>query len=104
MRPTLHPADVLDYAADYTGEPYHALLCDPPYHLTSITERFGKAGAAEAQYGNDGVFQRASRGFMGKSWTAAIWPSARKPGRRFCPCSTPARSALPLPARVGCIG
>jgi site-specific DNA-methyltransferase (adenine-specific) len=36
--------------------------------LTSITDRFGKEGSAEAQYGKDGAFQRASKGFMGKSW------------------------------------
>lgn len=47
---------------------YHALLCDPPYHLQSITKRFGKAGSKQAQYGRDGAFQRTSKGFMGKTW------------------------------------
>lgn len=61
-------ASVLDWAASYTGPKFHALLCDPPYHLTEITKRFGKADAAPAQYGDDGAFQRASKGFMGKTW------------------------------------
>tara|TARA_Y100001937_G_scaffold128206_1_gene203008 strand:- start:8160 stop:9326 length:1167 start_codon:yes stop_codon:yes gene_type:complete len=45
-----------------------AVVTDPPYHLTSITERFGKEGSAPAQHGTDGAFARASRGFMGKEW------------------------------------
>jgi len=47
---------------------YHAVLCDPPYFLGSITKRFGKPDSAPAQYGTDGAFQRASRGFMGQTW------------------------------------
>lgn len=45
-----------------------ACVCDPPYHLTSIVQRFGGENAAPAQYGTDGAFARASRGFMGKQW------------------------------------
>lgn len=61
-------SDILAWAAQYEGPPFHALLCDPPYHLTEMTRRFGGAGAAPAQHGSDGAFQRASRGFMGKQW------------------------------------
>jgi len=60
--------DILNWCKEYSGEKFHALLSDPPYHLTSITKRFGKKGSAEAQYGKDGAFQRASKGFMGKEW------------------------------------
>jgi site-specific DNA-methyltransferase (adenine-specific) len=45
-----------------------SVVTDPPYNLTSITERFGKKGSAEAKYGKDGSFQRLSKGFMGKEW------------------------------------
>ena len=45
-----------------------AIVTDPPYHLTSIVERFGKDGSAPAQYGTDGAFKRTSTGFMGKEW------------------------------------
>ena len=45
-----------------------SVVCDPPYHLTSIVKRFGGANAAPAQHGTDGAFARASRGFMGKQW------------------------------------
>ena len=50
------------------GERFHACVCDPPYHLTSIVKRFGKTGSAPAQHGTDGAFSRASAGFMGKQW------------------------------------
>ena len=37
-------------------------------HLQSIVDRFGGENAAESKYGSDGLFQRASKGFMGKTW------------------------------------
>ena len=43
-------------------------ITDPPYHLTSIIKRFGKENSAPAKYGTDGVYARASAGFMGKTW------------------------------------
>ena len=45
-----------------------SVVCDPPYHLQSIVKRFGSENAAEAKEGSDGLFQRASKGFMGKTW------------------------------------
>lgn len=44
------------------------ICCDPPYHLTSIVERFGSSDAAPAQVGETGAYARASKGFMGKRW------------------------------------
>jgi hypothetical protein len=68
MQYDIELADVLAWVDAYEGELFHALLCDPPYHLTSITERFGKPGSAPAQFGTDGAFARASRGFMNATW------------------------------------
>lgn len=65
---TMLQADILTWAQTYDGPKFHALLCDPPYHLTSIVDRFGKDDSAPAQFGTDGAFARASRGFMGKTW------------------------------------
>lgn len=46
-----------------------AVVTDPPYHLTSIVKRFGSPDAAPAlSNGPTGVYARASRGFMGKTW------------------------------------
>jgi DNA modification methylase len=60
-------ADIIEFCKNYDGELFHGVFCDPPYHLTSITERFGKNGSAPAK-DKDGLFQRASRGFLGKEW------------------------------------
>jgi site-specific DNA-methyltransferase (adenine-specific) len=59
--------DVLRVAAR-AGERWHACITDPPYHLTSISKRFGVEGAAPAKHGKDGSFARLSKGFMGKVW------------------------------------
>ena len=45
-----------------------SVVTDPPYHLTSIVERFGKENSAPAQEGTDGAFARSSKGFIGKEW------------------------------------
>ena len=45
-----------------------AIVSDPPYQLNSINKRFGNENSAVAQYGNDGSFQRLTKGFMGKEW------------------------------------
>ena len=39
--------DTLSFARHYHGERFHALLCDPPYHLNSIVKRFAKSGGAD---------------------------------------------------------
>jgi len=61
-------SDAVKFANEYDGPLFHSLLSDPPYHLTSIVKRFGKEGSAPAQFGKDGAFSRASKGFMGKVW------------------------------------
>ena len=50
------------------GVTVDAVVTDPPYHLKSMTERYGKEGSAPAKYQKDGAFVRASKGFMGKEW------------------------------------
>ena len=45
-----------------------SVLCDPPYHLQSIVDRYGDTDSAPPKFGSDGAFQRSSRGFMGKTW------------------------------------
>jgi hypothetical protein len=60
--------DAMEWARNYRGPLYHGLLCDAPYHLTSIVKRFGGKNAAPAKFGTDGAFSRQSAGFMGKKW------------------------------------
>jgi DNA modification methylase len=47
---------------------FDSAVIDPPYHLTSIVERFGAVDAAPAQSKETGVYARSSRGFMGQEW------------------------------------
>ena len=42
----LHGGDCLDVLDTLPENSIDACVCDPPYHLTSIVERFGKEGAA----------------------------------------------------------
>lgn len=65
MTHNIFTGDVMKWAAIYTGEKFHALATDAPYHLTTITDRFGSDNAAPAK---GGVCARSSRGFMGQTW------------------------------------
>ena len=59
--------DCLESVAGLPPESVDAVVTDPPYHLASIVKRFGP-GQKEAQHGTDGLFRRASKGFLGKEW------------------------------------
>lgn len=63
---TLHHADCRDVLRDMPDNSIDSVVTDPPYALVSIVKRFGKPGSAPAK-GNE-AYQRASAGFMGKSW------------------------------------
>jgi len=67
-RVTLHAGDCLEVLAATPENSVDSVVCDPPYHLTSIVKRFGADGAAQAKSGGTGAYQRASAGFMGKQW------------------------------------
>lgn len=64
-------ADVLEWARTYDGPKFHAMLCDPPYHLTDIERTYqAKAGSVDPRTGRERSNQRraADGGFMGKQW------------------------------------
>lgn len=73
---TLYNADCLDVMArlKVEGALVDSVVCDPPYHLTSIVKRFGATSQADdnktAQRARDRAdgMARLSRGFMGKVW------------------------------------
>ena len=65
---TLYNGDCLVVMENMKKCSIDSIVTDPPYHLTSIVERFGKEGSAPAKFGTDGAFARASKGFMGKEW------------------------------------
>lgn len=67
-RVTLHAGDCLDVLKTLPASSVHAVVTDPPYHLTAITKRFGAKGAKPARKGKTGAYARATAGFMGKQW------------------------------------
>ena len=68
-RVTLHAGDCLSVVRCLADDSIDAVVTDPPYALVSIAKRFGKDGSAPAKSdGATGVYQRASSGFMGKTW------------------------------------
>lgn len=68
MSVQLYLGDCLEVMRSLPENSIDTCITDPPYHLTSIVKRFGGENAAPAQYGTDGAFARASKGFMGKTW------------------------------------
>jgi len=68
MSVQLYLGDCLEVMRSMPENSVDTCITDPPYHLTSIVKRFGSETAAPAQYGTDGAFARASKGFMGKTW------------------------------------
>ena len=67
-RVTLHAGDCLAVVKSLPDDSIDACVTDPPYALVSIGKRFGAGGASPCKPGATGVYQRASAGFMGKTW------------------------------------
>lgn len=67
-RVQLYAGDCLDVLDTLEPNSIDSVVTDPPYALTSIVKRFGREGSAPAQFGKDGAYQRASKGFMNKNW------------------------------------
>ena len=68
MNIDLRLGDCLEVLKTIPDNSVDSVVTDPPYHLTSIVKRFGKEDSAPAQFGTDGAYARASKGFMGKEW------------------------------------
>lgn len=71
MTHKINHANIKEWAANYDGELFDGILCDPPYHLVSIAKRFGGESARNTPAMNTkegGVFARKAAGFMGKEW------------------------------------
>jgi site-specific DNA-methyltransferase (adenine-specific) len=67
-RVILYPGDCLDALAAMPENSVDAVVCDPPYHLHSITKRFAKTGRTDKTRTKSGPHQRTARGFMNKLW------------------------------------
>lgn len=67
MSVTVLHADSRDALKGMPDASLDACVTDPPYALVSIAKRFGGEKAAPAK-DRDGLYKRASAGFMGKQW------------------------------------
>lgn len=72
----LHCGDAVKWAKEYKGEMFHALLCDAPYHLTSV-KRLKNSSPEKEVYNLDkdvlknnsmARFFKSQSGFMGQQW------------------------------------
>lgn len=89
-RVTLRGGDCLKVLAQLPDNCVDAVLTDPPYHIESISRRYGKEGSIPSKRGQTGVFHRTSSSFLGASWDdgdlafrAATWKAiyrVLKPG------------------------
>lgn len=64
----LRLGDCLEVLDTLEADSVDGLVCDPPYHLESIVDRYGGDDAKPTGFGTDGAYQRGSAGFMGKAW------------------------------------
>lgn len=71
----IYNEDAVEWAKNYQKGKFHALLCDAPYHLTSIVKRFGKAKESDntqtsekVRNRSDGYGRLIGTGFMGNTW------------------------------------
>lgn len=65
--------NILSFARHYHGDPFHAIFCDPPYHLTSIVKRFSKGEPEHTKTFKDiqnrsTPHARQAKGFMNQVW------------------------------------
>lgn len=67
-RVTLHCGDCLDVLDKLDQNSIDACVCDPPYHLQSITKRFAKTGRTDKTRTTSGPHQRTANGFMNQQW------------------------------------
>ena len=65
---TLLKGNCLEKLKEIPDNSIDSVVTDPPYHLMSVVQRYGKKGSAPAQHGTDGLYQRQSAGFMGQQW------------------------------------
>ncbi|MBM0204445.1 helix-turn-helix domain-containing protein [Micromonospora sp. STR1s_5] len=53
------------------GVAFDAIVCDPPYHLSTVTKRFGKRGASPLSGGEQGganPYRTMATGFLEQAW------------------------------------
>ena len=62
----IYNQDVMDWSNSYNGEPFHAMLCDPPYHLYIPVSKRGSRPTDPLSESKYNAYNKG--GFMGKKW------------------------------------
>ena len=68
MGVTVHHGDSREVLKGFADASIDSVVCDPPYALVSVLQRFGKSPRSEATENTANPYGRTGRGFMGQRW------------------------------------
>ncbi|WP_313014583.1 site-specific DNA-methyltransferase [Brevundimonas sp.] len=64
----VHHGDSREVLKGFADASIDSVVCDPPYALVSVLQRFGKSPRSEATENTANPYGRTGRGFMGQRW------------------------------------
>lgn len=68
MTVTVHHGDSREVLKGFADASIDSVVCDPPYALVSVLQRFGNSPRSEATENTANPYGRTGRGFMGQRW------------------------------------
>ncbi|WP_313472753.1 DNA methyltransferase [Brevundimonas sp.] len=68
MTVTVHHGDSREVLKSFADASIDSVVCDPPYALVSVVQRFGNSPRSEATENTANPYGRTGRGFMGQRW------------------------------------
>lgn len=68
MTVTIHHGDSRDVLKTLADASVDSVVCDPPYALVSVVQRFGNSPRSETTENVENPYGRTGRGFMGQKW------------------------------------
>lgn len=68
MGVTVHHGDSRDILKTFADASIDSVVCDPPYALVSVVQRFGNSPRSETTENTANPYGRTGRGFMGQRW------------------------------------
>lgn len=68
MTVTVHHGDSRDVLKTFADASIDSVVCDPPYALVSVVQRFGNSPRSETTENVANPYGRTGRGFMGQKW------------------------------------
>ncbi len=68
MSVVIHHGDSREVLRDMADASVDSVVCDPPYALVSVVQRFGNSPRSETTENVENPYGRTGRGFMGQKW------------------------------------